>query len=136
MLNLLELNIPEYFDPSEKEDLEYYLDHEIDAYFAVEEGDLLIGAGGYNFTEQKDTVCISWDFIHPEHQGKGIGGKLLEYRLAEIKKIPSANTVIVRTSQKTHGFYAKFGFELKEVKKDYWSDGFDLYYMEKKLKKG
>tara|TARA_B110000285_G_scaffold234402_1_gene311224 strand:+ start:2948 stop:3142 length:195 start_codon:yes stop_codon:yes gene_type:complete len=60
----------------------------------------------------------------------GIGRKLLNHRLSLLKSEKSIQKIIVRTSQITFLFYEKFGFELKEVKKDYWSKGFDLYHME------
>ncbi len=68
--------------------------------------------------------------MRPDIQGQGIGTFLLNYRIAELKKIKSVNKIIVRTSQLAFKFYEKSGFKLIEIVKDHWAKGFDLYTME------
>ena len=82
LIQILRLNTPEFFDPSEEKDFDHYLEQESQNYFVVEESGLVIGAGGINlgFDEGK-TARISWDIIHPGFHGKGIGSKLLLFRL-------------------------------------------------------
>jgi ribosomal-protein-alanine N-acetyltransferase len=132
VLRLLQLNTPLYFDIKEEQDLVYYLDYEIDNYFIVESNNELIGSGGINFKliDDKRIGIISWDLIHPDYQGKGIGRKLLEYRLEILKNDLSLTEIIVRTSQHVFKFYENSGFKLKEVIYDYWSEGYDLYAMQ------
>lgn len=133
LIELLELNIPQYFAFEELEDLEKYLENHLEYYFVVEHDNEIVGAGGINTTDRDDTVRISWDFFHPECQGKGFGSSLLNYRIKVIKKMDKVNTIEVRTSQLAYKFYEKCGFELKEVTKDFWAVGFDLFLMTKKL---
>ena len=132
VLRLLQLNTPLYFDIKEEQGLVYYLDYEIDNYFIVESNNELIGSGGINFKliDDKRIGIISWDIIHPDYQGKGIGRKLLEYRLGILKNDLSLTEIIVRTSQHVFKFYENSGFKLKEVIYDYWSEGYDLYAMQ------
>jgi ribosomal-protein-alanine N-acetyltransferase len=132
VLRLLQLNTPSYFAKSEENDLVNYLDYEIDKYFIVESNNELIGSGGINFKQidDKKIGIISWDIIHPNYQGKGIGRKLLEYRLEILKNDHSLTEIIVRTSQHVFKFYENSGFTLKEVVYDYWSEGYDLYAMQ------
>ena len=101
--------------------------------FVIEKENQVIGSGGINYSDQNSIGIISWDIIDPNHQGLGIGRMLLNHRLNLLKKTESIQKVIVRTSQIAFPFYEKAGFEIKEVKIDYWAKGFDLYLMEMNL---
>ncbi|GAA5028362.1 hypothetical protein GCM10011506_14780 [Marivirga lumbricoides] len=135
VLHLFDLNTPQFFDETEKAGLFSYLENEVEDYFVVEEKDKLIGAGGINYELQAKTAVISWDIIAPTHHGEGIGRKLMKHRIEFIRKKADIDKIVVRTSQHTYLFYEKMGFKLLEVKKDYWAEGFDLYYMEQPTKK-
>lgn len=132
---LINLNTPEYFASHEEQDLNNYLEAEIEDYFVVEINNKIVGAGGINYKRELHQGIISWDIIHPDFQGKGVGKYLLEYRLNIIKSDKTINRVIVRTSQLVYKFYEKAGFQLIEIKKDFWSKGLDMYYMEIESKK-
>lgn len=129
LIALLQLNVPKYFAQSEVADLEHYLDEEIEEYFVAEIAGNIVGAGGINFAEGGKIAKISWDFIHPDFQRMGIGAQLLQHRLAFIKLQPAVEIISVRTSQHAFEFYQKNGFALKEIQKDYWAPGFDMYLM-------
>jgi [ribosomal protein S18]-alanine N-acetyltransferase len=55
---------------------------------------------------------------------------LTQYRINRIKEIDTVEIISVRTSQLVFKFYEKFGFVLKEIAKDYWAEGLDMYRME------
>ena len=129
LIEVLKLNIPQYFAESELEDLEDYLENKIEKYLIAEIDNQLVGGGGINFVREIKTAKISWDFIHPLFQGKGIGEKLLKHRLETINTIEGIENIKVRTSQLAYKFYKKNGFVLQEVISDYWAKGFDLYDM-------
>ncbi len=130
LLGLLQKNIPGYFAQSELADLATYLDHETEQYFVAEINGEVIAAGGLNFKDDHRTGVISWDFVDPEFQGKGVGKKLLSYRMDLLRNMTNVTRIIVRTTQKSYRFYEKNGFELRYVVKDYWEEGFDLFFME------
>ena len=130
VLNLLRLNTPRYFSPEEEHDLIYYLEHEIDRYFLLEMNHKVVGCGGINFSENNTLGKISWDFFHPDFQGKGLGTLLLKHRIDLLQNTKGITKIIVRTSQHTHLFYEKGGFVLTEIVKNYWAEGYDLYTME------
>ena len=132
VINLIRLNIPKYFAPTEETDLNYYLDHERELYYVLLFDGQIVGCGGINFEDNKTTGKIRWDILHPQYQGKSLGSQLLKYRIEKIKVIDSIQKITVRTSQLAYKFYEKQGFELNEVKEDYWAKGFDLYRMEYK----
>lgn len=60
------------------------------------------------------------------YQGKSLGTKLLKHRIGKLYSIDGVQKITVRTSQVAYKFYEKQGFELFEIKKDYWADGFDI----------
>lgn len=129
LIEMLRLNTPQYFDPTEEAEYVSYLQHELEYYYVFEEEGVVVGCGGINYIEEENLFRISWDMVHPDFQGKGIGRQLLTWRLNEIKKLDLSNKVIVRTSQIVYRYYEKAGFNLAEIKKDYWAPGFDLYLM-------
>lgn len=126
--NILRANIPHYFSPEEEADFVEYIDIHIEQYFVAEYNNTIVGCGGLNFFE--DHVKISWDMIHPDYQGKGIGGLLLTHRINKIKEEANVKKIIVRTSQLVYPFYEKHGFSLIEVQPDYWAVGYDLYKLQ------
>lgn len=134
LLELLRLNTPAFFHPDEEEDYVDYLQKHAQNYFVVEEAGKVVGAGGFNtgFDEGK-TVRISWDMIHPDFQGKGIGKQLTQFRINQIKQLPLVDKIVVRTTQLVYTFYQKNGFELEKTQKDFWAAGFDLYQMKMDL---
>ncbi len=135
VINLIRLNTPEYFAPDEEADLNNYLDNERELYYVLLFDGEIVGCGGINFADNKTTGKISWDILHPGYQGKSLGTQLLKYRIEKLKSIGSVKRITVRTSQLAYKFYEKQGFVLREIKKDYWAEGFDLYNMEYKDRK-
>lgn len=129
ILELLRLNTPRYFAESEEADLLDYLANHIDHYYIVEIDSRIMGCGGFNRTPVGKSGVLSWDIIHPDSQGKGIGSALAKHRIDAMRELGVEN-IGVRTSQHAYKFYEKMGFTLKEVVKDYWAPGFDLYDME------
>ena len=136
IIALLRLNTPEYFSPSEEPDLFHYLENESQNYFVIEFDGKIVGCGGFNFSDDLTVGIISWDIFHPDHQGKGFGSMLTNFRIEKIKEFESVKTIRVRTSQLAFKFYEKFGFKLKEIVKDYWAEGFDMYRMEFPVNEG
>lgn len=135
LLALFDRNVPSYFDLSEREDFQRYLEKEVEDYYVIEYEGNIIGCGGINYNLVEMKAIISWDIIHPDYHGKGFGRKLIDYRLNHIQNNSNIKIIIVRTSQFTYEFYKKMGFELKETQKDFWAEGIDLFYMEQQCKR-
>ncbi len=130
VIKLLQLNTPEYFDPSEEIEFIDYLDNKIEDYFVVLRKSKIVGAGGINYFPDENTSRISWDIIHPDFQGKGVGKELTQYRIELIKmNSKKIELIVVRTTQLTYKFYEKMGFVLDKIEKDFWAKDFDLYQM-------
>ena len=121
VIDLIRQNTPAYFAPKEEAD---------ELYFVLLLNKKVVGCGGINFTKDKASGKISWDIIHPQYQGKSLGAQLLKYRIEILKSIDGIQKITVRTSQLAYKFYEKQGFTLKEIQRDYWAKGFDMYSME------
>lgn len=134
LIELLRLNTPEFFHPEEEQDFIDYLENHSQNYFVIEDANTIIGSGGINYFDDGKIARISWDMIHPNVQGNGLGSKLTQYRIDQIKTKPEVEVIIVRTTQLVYKFYQKLGFELIKTEKDFWAKGFDLYQMELKVK--
>ena len=130
VLSLIRANTPEYFAPEEEADLSRYLDCEREWFYVLLFDGKIVGCGGINLADERTTGKISWDILHPEYQGRSLGTRLLGFRIEKLGSLGGIRRITVRTSQLAFGFYRKQGFVLKEVKKDYWAEGFDLYAME------
>ncbi|MDT0294775.1 GNAT family N-acetyltransferase [Mesonia ostreae] len=128
LVALLKLNTPTYFSVEEERDLITYLETEREDYFVVELAHKIVGCGGIN--TKGTTGILSWAFIHPEYQRKGIGNQLIAYRIKHLLQQKKSSKIIVRTIQLVYPFFEKNGFKVMQVEKDYWSKGFDLYLME------
>lgn len=129
VLALIRLNIPQYFALAEEADFRSYLMKEREDYFVMIAHNHLIGCGGINYFPAEAHARIAWDMLHPDYQRKGVGGQLLQHRLAVIRAQPSYTQVVVRTSQLAQAFYAKHGFQIQSTTPDYWAPGLHLYYM-------
>lgn len=135
MLHLFDANTPAFFAPEERADLIFYLKNEIEHYFVLQVEDSIVACGGYNQGPNTYEKRISWDLVHPDHQGKGYGGELLKFRIQHILADGTTKKITVRTSQMVYRFYEKHHFLLQEVVRDYWADGYDLYQMSYNMSK-
>ncbi len=129
VMDLLRLNTPEFFAAEEEHDLKNYLENERELYYVLVYDDKIVGCGGINFEDSTTTGKISWDIFNPDYQGKSLGTRLLKHRIEKLQSIDSIQKIMVRTSQVAYKFYEKQGFELLEISKDYWAEGFDMYNM-------
>lgn len=130
VLNIFRLNTPKYFAKEEEKDLLDYLTIHGKTYLVyVVEGEI-VGAGGYNYAATVGRT--SWYFIHPKHQGQGIGQQIVKYSLVKLKALRHLKTIEVQTSQYAQKFFGKFGFQTIRIEKDYWAKGLDLYEMSRK----
>lgn len=127
VLGLFDVNTPEYFSPSERKDLIFYLENELEDYFVLEVENSVLAAGGINYSQNQ--ANISWDFVHPDAHGKGFGSAILKHRIQHIQSISQDLVIKVRTSQLAFGFYEKNGFKTTNTEKDYWAIGYDLVEM-------
>ena len=113
VLQLLALNTPKYFDPSEATGFANYLDNEAERYFVAEQDGNIVGCGGYN-TQTTDgaDVRICWDIIHPDYQGKGYARKLMDFveDMARTKVATSVRLDTFSRNKRNQKFYEQRGY--------------------------
>jgi len=129
LLELFDSNTPGYFHENERGDYEEYLQHEVEDYFVIEIEHKVVGAGGINYFHELGKARISWDLVHKDMHGHGLGSQLLKHRLNLLKKDSAVEFIEVRTTQKVFEFYQKNDFRVMEIHRDFWADGFDMYLM-------
>ena len=91
--------------------------------------------GYFDYWFSGESIELATIGVASKYQNQGIGEKILKY----IEKEAYANyihylTLEVRISnQAAIALYEKFGFKLERIKKKYYPDGEDAYYMIKEL---
>ena len=127
------LNIPKYFHEKEFEDFKKYINsNHIETYFIIESEDKILGAAGYAY-ENKQTANICWVFVDPAFHSNGLGTKLVNHCIDILKKDNQLNVIQLETSNITYKFYEKMNFKLQYIKKEYWPNNDDLYFMNMNL---
>ena len=126
---IFSLNIPKYFDKKELYDFKKYFNSKnLESYFIIESQGKVVGGGGYAYENMK-TARICWLFIDPNYHGFGFGKKLVNYCIKILKNNRRLNVIEVETSNLTYKFYEKLNFKIVYIKKDYWPNNDDLYFM-------
>ena len=126
---IFSLNVPKYFDKKELNDFKKYFNSKnLESYFIIESQGKLVGGGGYAYENMK-TARICWLFIDPNYHGFGFGKKLVNYCIKILKNNRKLNVIEVETSNLTYKFYEKLNFKIEYIKKDYWPNNDDLYFM-------
>ena len=131
IIEIFRTNVPDFFAETEEADLSEYLDNRIEKYFTVFSVKVhkIIACGGINYLPETKTARLSWDFADRQFHGKGAGGLLLRKRTDDLLADSDIDNIEVRTSQLAFNFYLKFGFELIEMRKNFWAENFDLYHL-------
>ena len=126
---IFSLNVPKYFDKKELNDFKKYFNSKnLESYFIIESQGKVVGGGGYAYENVK-TARICWLFIDPNYHGFGFGKKLVNYCIKILKNNRRLNVIEVETSNLTYKFYEKLNFKIEYIKKDYWPNNDDLYFM-------
>ena len=131
LINIFRKNTPRFFGVNEQADYEAYLDQNSSTYLSVEIDKVIVGGAGYFVKKEDNSGRITWIFFDPEYTGHGLGRTVVKQCLHLLSQDFRVNKFVVTTSQLSHGFFEKFGFELVRIEKDYWSTGLHLYEMEK-----
>jgi hypothetical protein len=117
-------NVPKFFSPDESSEFKHFL-AEPKAHFlvALDQDATVVGCGGCYV--QGITGCLCWGMVNQELHGRSIGSCLLRERLAWLFAHPAVCEASVRTSQKSAGFFERFGFVTVKVIPEAFGSGLD-----------
>ena len=106
---------------------------------AWEEKGLVLGFAVYAVVAMTGrTWELRWLAVHKDHQGRGVGTKLLRFVEEEIRATHGGRVLFIDTGSTaaydlTRRFYAKHGYEQHATVQDFWADGDSLVVFRKRL---
>lgn len=128
-LRIFKSNVPQYFDESEISEFEEFLvAHASESYWVIEQNDIGIGCGGIR-VRSDSSGGLSYGMIDHRFHRNGIGKALTNFRILQLLDSPDLVTITLDTSQHTYAFYQRFGFEVTNIRKDFYGEGLDCYSM-------
>lgn len=125
-------NMPQFFDPSELEPFQQFLDDIKGDYFVCLKEDTIIGSGGFYETEEGE-ARICWLMIDHSSHSKGIGRFMMEEFRTKVISNGNSNRITLKTTQYTDKFYEKLGYHTTYFEEDFWVKGLHLYFMERSI---
>jgi [ribosomal protein S18]-alanine N-acetyltransferase len=140
-LEIFDKNCPVFFSEDERSGLETWLDGQdsgtityessmADFFYVVLLDYNVVGCGGFYIQKGEAIARITWGMIHPDHQNKGYGRKLLEFGIRQVEYLFPNHTIKLDTSQHSFPFFEKLEFETKRVTKHAYKQGLYKYHME------
>ena len=139
-LDAFQSNVPQFFTTTEIGEFSEWLDSlnefvtvenrtDESYYYVAELNGKIVGGGGFGYDNSASEATLAWGFVAESHHRQGIGGKLLEFRLRQIKKLFPSAAVLLDTTQHSYRFFQKAGFAITKITKDSYSVGMDRYDM-------
>jgi N-acetylglutamate synthase-like GNAT family acetyltransferase len=132
-LDVLRSNVPEYAAPHEVEDFRGYLgrfEREGVRYLVAEEDGAVVACGGLARAWPAGVATFCWGLVRRDRHGRGLGTRLALERLGWIVDDARFSVVALDTSQRTEGFFARFGFRTVHVTPDGYAPGLHRHDME------
>jgi len=145
-LEIFNSNCPKYFDQSEFELFENWLNHqvsqnsvyrsptysnsEMDAYYVIDSPEFgIMGCGGFYIDKELSEARLAWGMIHVNFHRKGLGTALYAYRKDIITRDWPNHVITLGTSQHTYSFYEKMGLSVTAMVKSGYGEDLDRYDM-------
>lgn len=131
-MKIMQSNIPEYFHEADLADFARFLANLPGPYFVVMDAQAgLIACGGIALGQTTETEAVlCYGMVTHSHLHQGIGAELLRKRVEFfLPHAPQVERIVVNTTQKTEGFFRKFGFSVVERELDGFGPGLDRVSM-------
>jgi len=138
-MDLFDSNVPEFFQPSERDDFRVFLDEMPGPFLLIASGaeggvrPHVVACGGVA-PEGDGSWSVCWTMVHRERHGQGVGSLLLEALVTEARsRAGAAETGAVRlrleTVPLTEAFFLRHGFRTLERIPDHYGPGLDRLEM-------
>ena len=131
-LNIMQSNIPEYFHERDLVDFAVFLENLPGPFFVMMDpqgGLIACGSIALGRTTPIEAV-LCYGMVTGTRLHQGIGLELLRKRLEFfLPREPQVERIVVNTTQKTEGFFRKFGFSVVERELDGLGSGLDRVSM-------
>ncbi len=134
-LALFDSNVPAFFAASERADYESFLALPSCPYLVghLQDGTLRACGGYFIEPDSSSTAGLAWGIVERGWQRRGLGQQLLAVRVVALRELPLLQDLVIRTSQRTEGFYACAGFRTTHSERDGHAPGIDLVEMRCRL---
>jgi GNAT superfamily N-acetyltransferase len=137
-LALFDGNTPRYFDPSERASFERWLAAPGGPWFVlVDEHGAVVACGGYvrdrGGADDAGAAELAWGMVRRDLHGRGLGRRLTEERIARAEADPAIDALLLFTTQRSQGFYARMGFVVTRVTPEGIGPGLDRVDMRRPL---
>ncbi|MEO6303758.1 MAG: GNAT family N-acetyltransferase [Bacteroidia bacterium] len=106
-----------------------YKSNQVEHFYVVEQNSKVIACGGFYIPADSNTASMTWGMVENGSHKRGIGKKLLIYRIEEIKQSYPKFSIMLDTSQHTFKFFEKQDFSVTKITKDAYGEGLDRYDM-------
>lgn len=131
-LSIFESNVPTYFAPVEREQFVHFLETRDPLrylYFVSTLDGAVVACHGLELDAKNQRASFVWGMVDRAFHGRGVGTRMTSDRIKIAGETPNLAEVVLSTSQRTHGFYARHGFVVTKITPDGFGPGLDCYDM-------
>jgi len=127
-VEIFKSNIPKFFLPEELSGFEEYLTKYTDKnYWVLEHADKVLACGGIGVRGGEGR--LHYGMVANEWHKKGLGSKLIKFRLAKLIENPEVSAISLDTSQHNPNFFSRFGFIETSAKENAYGQGLHRHDM-------
>ena len=127
-IDMFKSNIPKFFLHKEIKDYEDFLDSMVlGAYWVLENQGKIIACGGIGTRESEGR--LHFGLVENSWHRKGVGSRLLKFRLAKLIQNPNVKAISLDTSQHNPEFFNRFGFQETSAQENYYGPGLHRHDM-------
>ena len=117
----------------ERKSFEAFLLKPTSSFFVLEHETRLIGCGGFEHSESNPHAQLIWGMIHANWRRQGLGRYLLMFRLREITRLNTIQSVQLEVPASLAAFYQHQGFHITAHHQNAYAPGFDRIELTKRL---
>lgn len=129
-LAVFDTNVPRYFATHERVEFADFLDDLPGPYLVLVEDGAVVACGGWATGEtETSTAGLCWGMVVRDRHRAGLGQRLLQARLDDIRGNVGIERVVLETSQHSEGFFSRSGFIVSARHPDGFARGIDRIEM-------